>query len=409
MKRNKLLLLSFLLLTGTSIAQIQDYAYQRRIEGVSDTWHKITLPDSLFSKLNARLSDLRVYGITANQDTIEAPYLLRQLSDKRESREIEFKLLNTSHRNLDYYFTFEIPSEQAINHLDLEFKQQNFDWPLVLEGSHDQKEWFTVGAPFRLVSIHNEQVQFSFTTLKFAAIKYPYLRIHIKSTEQPDLISAHLREEWINEGKSNVYPVKNWTLNDKPETKQTEIILDLGIEVPINKVQLFVHDTFDYYRTLSISYPTSEMHTEKGDFKNYSSLHSGVLNSLELGIFEFPSRQIQQLKILIDNQDNQALQIDSIHVSGPAYEMLIRFTQEANYALFYGNEHSSEPRYDIQRFTDKIPEKMGELGLGEEQIIPKEMKESMQPLFENKTWLYAIMALIIALLGWFTFRMMKKA
>jgi hypothetical protein len=50
---------------------------------------------------------------------------------------------------------------------------------------------------------------------------------------------------------------------------------------------------------------------------------------------------------------------------------------------------------------------LSEVTLGEEQVIPKTPVPVVKPLFENKIWLWAIMAVIILLLGWFSVKMMR--
>ena len=71
----------------------------------------------------------------------------------------------------------------------------------------------------------------------------------------------------------------------------------------------------------------------------------------------------QNLKIIIYNQDNQALSIDSIQVKGYIHEIVARFTEPANYFLTYGNEKAVKASYDIERFTDKIPDTLKALKL----------------------------------------------
>ena len=80
--------------TAFCSAQIETYNYKRPLNGISDEWHKIMLPDAIFGKINSDFSDLRIYGITAKNDTIEAPYLLRILSDKVIDKLIPFDLIS---------------------------------------------------------------------------------------------------------------------------------------------------------------------------------------------------------------------------------------------------------------------------------------------------------------------------
>ena len=59
--------------TTLSYAQMKHYGYKRSLQNVSNDWHQLTIPDAVFGKLNSEMSDLRIYGITAQTDTIEAP------------------------------------------------------------------------------------------------------------------------------------------------------------------------------------------------------------------------------------------------------------------------------------------------------------------------------------------------
>ena len=87
--------------------------------------------------------------------------------------------------------------------------------------------------------------------------------------------------------------------------------------------------------------------------------------------------------------------------------MVIRFLEPADYFLVYGNKNAQQTNFDLSHFVEKIPVNISEVTLAEEQTIDHK-SAIKEPLFENKMWLWTVMALIIALLGWFTLKMMKK-
>jgi len=132
------------------------------------------------------------------------------------------------------------------------------------------------------------------------------------------------------------------------------------------------------------------------------------LNSIEKNEFQFSSTTIQKLKIFISNRDNQPLTIDTIQAKGYIHELIARFTDQATYYLTYGNKKTARPDYDIERFTDNIPETLTTLELGNELKIEKEEVHVTDPLFKNKAWLWSIMTVIILLLGWFSVKMIRK-
>ncbi|PZQ89243.1 MAG: DUF3999 domain-containing protein, partial [Flavobacterium johnsoniae] len=52
MTKNKIGLVLMLFLCLKSFSQTQDFQYRRTLENVSETWHKIILPEESFDKFN---------------------------------------------------------------------------------------------------------------------------------------------------------------------------------------------------------------------------------------------------------------------------------------------------------------------------------------------------------------------
>lgn len=401
----------FLLLIAVSsfsYGQMAEYNYKRELKGVTDQWHKIVLPNELFGKTSQCLTDFRIFGLTESNDTIEAPYLLRLTTEKISGKDVVFKTLNASHNDKGYYFTFEIPTIESINQIKLDFNQENFDWRITLEGSQDQNEWFTVVEDYRILSIKNSQTDFQFTKLTFPSSKYRFFRLLIDSKEIPELSVASIAQHEITDGTFRKYSVKKVNAKENNKTTQTEIDVELQLPVRVSHINIGVSDTFDYYRPVTIKYLTDSFKTEQGWKYNYSTLTSGTLNSIEKNEFQFSSTTVQKLKIFIDNHNNQPLTIDTIEVKGYIHELIARFIDQASYYLTYGNKLSERPNYDIEHFTDNIPETLTTLDLGDELTIKKEEVPVTDPLFKNKTWLWAIMTVIILLLGWFSVKMIRK-
>ncbi|MDR7130796.1 hypothetical protein J2X69_003153 [Algoriphagus sp. 4150] len=391
-----------------SYGQVEQYNYKRELTGITEQWHSIRLPEEVFGKVSQDLSDIRIFGITATSDTIEAPYLLRLATEKISVKEVAYKTLNTSYNDRGYYFTFEIPTAEPINQINLDFRQSNFDWLISLEGSHNQNDWFTIVEDYRILSIKNEMTDFEFTKLVFPSSKYRFFRLLVNSKEKPELSVASIAQYEIAEGVFRDYALKKFEVSENRKTRETEIDIELQLPVPVSHLKIDVANTFDYYRPVTINYLSDSIRTAQGWKYNYSTLTSGTLNSMENNEFKFSSTTVQKLKILIHNQANQPLTIDKIHVRGYEHELITRFTESATYFLIYGNKMARMPYYDIDRFADKVPETMKTLSLGEELVIEKEPVPLTEPLFKNKVWLWAIMGLIIVLLGWFSIKMIKK-
>lgn len=391
-----------------AFGQIERYNFRRELGSLSDQWYKITLPQDIFGKVRHDLSDIRIYGITANNDTVEAPYLIRLKIEKVSDKKVIFNTLNVSHNEHGYYFTFEIPAKKLINRIDLEFDQENFDWRINLEGSNDQQEWFTLIDNYRILSIRNEFTDFQFTKINFPEAKYRFFRMLIKTPEKPRLSNTFISLQEISDGIYNNYAIKKFSAKEKRQSRQTIVDVELQSPVPVSLIKINIADTFDYYRPVRVRYLVDSVETEQGWKYNYSTLATGTLTSIESNEFKIDNRILQRLRITIDNQDNPPLIIEGVVVKGYVHELAVRLTEPATYFLVYGNERAKAPNYDIKRFVDKIPENLTPLEMGPEISTKKEVVHGQRSLFADKGWLWAIMAVIILILGWFSIKMIRN-
>ena len=183
--------ITFLILSFccTGYAYANQYHYKRGIRDVTDQWQRIILPDELFREVKPDLSDVRIFGIAGN-DTVEVPYILKINADRIDSKSIPFKLINRSKTDAGYHFTFETGSEGLVNEIYLTLKQQNFDWKITLEGSQNQREWYSILENYRILSIRNDLTDFRFTTVAFPDSRYHFFRLNIESESDPELLTA---------------------------------------------------------------------------------------------------------------------------------------------------------------------------------------------------------------------------
>jgi hypothetical protein len=401
--------LSFMLFVcAISLGQMSEYNYKIELKGVTNDWHRIVLPNSVFEELDTSLNDIRIFGITAENDTIEVPYLLKIKSEKIKNTTIRFRKINESFNASGHFFTFEIPSETPVNIIKLDFEQQNFDWRVQLDGSQDNKEWFTISKDYRILSINNNLSSYQFSRISFPDSKYRYYRVFIETKDKPILNSATIDFKETKEADFQNYEISKFQSSRNSATKKTEIEITLKERIAVSLIKLNVEDSFDYYRPITIQYLTDSVETEKGWKSNYQTLSTNTLSSIEESSFRFKSRLLQKLKIIIYDGDNQPLAINSVETKGYMHELIGRFTQPAEFYLVYGNDKPMKANYDIAKFANNIPEKSTELQLMQPQLIEKTATNSMGPLFKNKIWLWLMMGLIILILGYFSLKMIQK-
>jgi hypothetical protein len=404
MKR-KYLYLFVLLCPLALLAQLKEYRVQMPLSPVSDTWHTVKLPTSVFDDVKNDFSDIRIYG-TTEKDTIEVPYVLCSSGPTGIASVLEFELINSTSNSSGYFYTYAVLVNKPINEMELSFENENFNWNVTLEGSQDQKQWFTILEDYRILSIQNEQTNYTFTDLTFPDADYTYYRIHIKTGDIPQLKSSSIR---LNKNVPATYVDYNTEdINITQKGKTTQIDIDLKGRFPTTYLKVNIRDDYDFYRPISVSYVIDSAKTEKGWKYSYQNLFTGTLTSLEKKGFSFKNTMLGKVHISIQHYDNPSLKIESVYLKGYSYELIGRFTEPAKYYLAYGNPRAYAPKYDLQQTGFELPENSTSLALGKAENIDKPTTAIQAPIFENKWWLWCIMGLIILVLGGATLKMMKE-
>lgn len=403
---SKSLLICFFLFAAVSYGQ-EGFRYRRALIGVSDKWHRIELPDEIYGKLNQSFSDVRVLGLASDGDTIEASYLLKAARQMEHVRDIDVQQFNEVQSNGRYYYSFKANSGELINFMHLDFGTSNFSWDVQLEGSQDQKFWYTVLKDYHVLSIKEGRADYSFTDLHFPATSFQYYRISVPSTVDPLFRKALVRYHELDPGVIRSYVPEKIKVRQKG--KQTIVDIVLENAVPIDWLHILVDADYDYYRPCSVYYLEGDTLASDERYRNYQSVGSGILNSVELSGIDIRPQVAKHWRLVIENFDDEALPIQSAKFYGPVYHLLVRFIGKAKYYLFYGNKNADAPHYDLEHFTHLIPEDVKEVSLGkeEEQEDERENLES-EAVFQSSWWLWGMMVFVIGLLAWFTLRMLKN-
>ena len=409
--------LIFLGISALGFAQKNDFSFKRAIKPNPATeWNKIEIPLPMYEKLNQNLSDIRIYQLLG-KDSLEVPYLLSKTqfaSLENETTEyIGFKILNQTKTADGYYFTLESPITADIEEIDLHFSNQNFDWKITLEGSHDQKQWFSILENYRILSIQNSKTDYNFQLLAFEKTNYKFYRIFIPSKETPILQRASMQEKFTPKIEFNKLLINNIKLTNSTKDKNSVITFSLPYKIPVYSLILNIDKNDAFSRPIEIKYLVDSIKTEKDWVKNYETFYYGKIiyyGAKDLD-FSFSNNDViwaKDFQIIIENQDNAPITVKSVSAVSPKYFVYFKPKNEENYFLFYGDENSSLPEYDLKLIEDKVFKlSKSDAGLSDEEKLPKKEKPTKEPLFKNKGWLWGVMILIICILGFFSYRMLS--
>ena len=402
MKFNKSLFIALTFIGSTALAQ-ETFHYKRKVVGItSKQWYSIQLPGEIFEHSFNKLCDARLYSIQ-NNDTTEIPYVLVIRDPEYSKKDGYLTTLNES-RSGDTNFLTLKNSDQALNYIELDLKEENYFATVTIEGSENRKIWLKIGDEQTIFGVSNERDRYESNGLSFPLTDYPYLRLTMKSKVPLHTQSAYYQNAEVKPGEYENIPLR-YTVENNKQTKQTVVTITLDHFRPVNNLHVDIQNDGDFYRSAQIDILTDSVKTEKGWIKNYTPLSHWIVSSFRPNDSSLPHYLTKEIRLAINNNDNQPLQINGITASGAKIELRAEL-QNAGIFLFYGHRDLSRPSYDLEHFLDKIPATMADASVGQEEylLLPA---EPTQAIFENKVWLWAAMAVVIGLLGFFTVRMMS--
>lgn len=394
------------------------YSYKRKIEFQNTPlkWKSVTIPNELYDKTKSDLSDIRIFNFVG-KDTIEVPFVI-SINDYNPNDPIKPKIINQTKTDSGFYFTLENTNQVSnISEIKLQFANENFDWKLDLQGSNNQNEWFTILEDYRILAIKNPQTDYRFENLSFQNTKYKYYRIFVKTQDELVLKSAFLNAPIKGVPDLKTHKITDFLIESNKKNKNTIIEFSTKTKLPVHSINIKVNEKNSFYRNFNVEFLVDSIQTEKGWKKHYQHLFSGRLSSSETALTkeDFPpltlNNQIvaQSYRITIENQDNAPLNIQYIELQSLIHSIYFEATQTSDYFVFYGNKDSKAPKYDLEKFYDKIiNEPKAEATLSNEILIPKKEEIKSKPLFESNYWLWGIMILIIVILGYFSIKMLSK-
>lgn len=404
-------------------AQFNTYEYKRQLLDTTTSssytnqhrWRTFSLPDSLFGSLKKPFSDIRIIAVTETGDTTEVPYLVKATNaDHTSTITADCSIINTTSTQQGKYFTIVMENKALVNTLSLDFNESDFDWHVTLEGSYNQQQWFTILNNYRILSLTNTSASVQFTDLHFPSAQFSYYRVFIPTNNPVTLTAARVSQTKTINGVYKEYSTTHQTVTNNNATKQTIILVPLTTPVPISKLILPITSTFAFYRSIHIEACTDSTKTQTGWHYQYVTLYNGTLYNEFSGAaldaqYVFSNTITKQLRITIDNNDNQPLSVSTAKLFGNPYQVICRLPEHAQYYMLYGNTNAMAPVYDITHFTDSIPNSLPELLLAAEQKQSGVQQAEQTPLFANAWWLWGVIIIVVCTLGYFTLTMIKKA
>ena len=405
-----ILLAHILIFSFTAFSQIDSYTFKRKVnKAEKDAYYSIPLLPEVIGHCKSNINDIRLYNLKGN-DTTELPYIFEWMGTKNEQVILPFELINdTYNEKCCSYLTLKFNKKETINQIKLDVADFNFDKNLRIEGSNDNKHWFTIKDHLRIVRFQNSEDNFSYTTLFFPNSEYTYFRLKFDddASQRIQITNANAFENISTQGKYTEIKNFNWKQKNDKKNKTSEIIVDLPTSYVINYIKLKTNNKTDFYRNINVYASSGTYHTPKGDLENWYLVNTSVFTSIDTNSIVLNNSRSKKLKIEIINYDNEPIEISEIKAFTEQCRLICNLPVSDNLYLAYGKENNEAPTYDLVHFKKNIPIQLPEINYGSEQIkMPPQIIDNS--LIKNKKWLWIVMGAVILIIGYFALTMLKK-
>lgn len=321
-------------------------------------------PDrDVYAHSRRNLGDLRIIEKTTNK---EIPYkLIVERGEQRRSA-VTITINNLSHTPDEYTsFTANLGLEGALhNEIEIFTSTKNFQRPVIIEGSVDQKHWviLTEQAHIHKLSVEEQGFMDSHTRILYPISTVPYLRIRIIDKGEPPLAITGANVYYTLE----LPPVEtNWPTSileqvENTNDKTSELIVDLGVTgIPTTRISIETQQK-NFHRRARLE--------NSNDGKIWNTLlNSDVFYAYDTPLFlgtklsvQHPEVTTRYLKIIIFNEDNPPLPITKTQSSGFLRKIIFTPKPGSSYDLYYGSAKATAPSYDLDQIfpylvTENLP------------------------------------------------------
>ncbi len=390
-KNMKNLALNFMFIMCASLGFAQSFTQEMLIEGITkDSLYKIPLNPEYKQYMKSDFHDMRIY----DNKQKEVPYVvLSEPQLKAKSDFVEYKILSIDHVNDYTEVVVHNPDRLKISNIAFNINNSDAYKYCSIEGSYDQKQWYSVSQHQELSLLYNEVYTNQYKCIYFPLNDYTYFRLSIY-----DWYSEHTR--WrsypfkINAAgyfKNSVIAGKlndvlfSTTITEDTKNKKTSVHLKFTNNQQIDRLDLKIKAPRLYKRD-AVIYTYKKEQLKKGVRVYREDIYSFELSSDKDLLFDIPNFNEKELFIEIDNKDNPPLEIESIHCKQLASYLIADFKGNVKYTLKCGDDSLKVPEYDLINFVSQIPQLLPEAKLGPVKNNPKLEKSKEAAVGKEKSF-----------------------
>lgn len=398
-KKVKLLILLSVIWTG---ALSQDFRYQWKLDSVEAAGlYRLSIDRTITPFLKTDFSDLRIVDRKGNG----VPHLITRTGERWSSKYFvnfpvqRYRLIDSGRSELILKDT----SRLRLVDLQLFLDNASVSRLASISGSADSRNWYIISDNINISPSYTFSDSFSIQHIDLPGSQYAYYKLVIDNAKNDPL---HILKAGAYINLESMFGVP-YSMNPAPRIIQVDSarksLVTLVWDRPFHHESLVIDIAAPplFRREMDICLP--EKNDESGQVIGHFTLLPGNKNRID-----FPRVKTDSLILIIYNEDNSPLQIDTVFSAYWKYQALAFLQPGKNYHLLLDNPEASAPKYDLDFFKDSLQNVMPhEIALRDSAtaITPPAPANAHNA---RKWWLWPALLIVIVSLSLLGIRLMKQ-
>lgn len=409
------------------IGYAQSFTWSAPIEDTifRDGFYNIVLMPEVGAALQNDYADIRLLDVKNE----EIPYILK--SEKPIFSDVRFiaypiisnKIINSCCTQLVVQNT----DKKEINNMCFVLKNSDAVKISQIAGSEDGINWFVVKQFDVFYNEYSETDTKVLTYVNFPLTDYAFYRFDLTDRGYWDekkwqhwdsdnrwsypvnVLQVGYYETFLKEGKYVSVPEPTFIQKDSVEDKKSYIRINFNDAYTVNRMRLHFSGPRYYKRNVTIASKRIGKAGRKPEPNSYIPITTVEVNSYSLNEFNFDFFREKEFYLIIENNDNHALVLDSINTWQLTHYLKTYLEKGQKYTLNYGDSVCKAPIYDLNYFVDSIPSVLPTLSvLQSEKITSSPIADiiKVEHWYEDKLFVWIAILTFILLLTFMSWKML---
>lgn len=389
---------TIIFLTLCITLKAQQFEYKANIENIQQSgFHKIKMPYNVLAKMYLQQNDLRIY----DEQNKEIGFVWQQQKDNLTQKQLqEFPIVQKQKENdKQTHVIVKNTATSAINNLVLFLQNTEAKRWVNISGSSNANNWFIIKENVLLDDVFVNDDIATVKIVQLPLINYAYLKITFlgENILPANILKAGIFKEKFVVSYYDSLPAPIIHQVDSSD-KKTYLYVNFAENFLIDKITLDVEAPKFFKRFFSLYNNKTQQ----------ESLLNNTIISASESSYKINSTKTNSLLFVIENQDNSPLKFKAVKAFQIQKYIIAYLEQEKKYHIQFADSFATKPQYDVQYFADSIKQMVETASIGKIEIMKNETQHVVIATKKKNIFIWVTVVLAIAVLAFFTFKMMNE-